>query len=154
MRPIISARSLMRAVLLLAVCPPLFGCAPEPTVSASAAQIPPVPPGLARVWVLRQFEPGLGIQWAPITFVNGAILAPSYAGSAFYRDLPPGTYAFAVASCTRDSNQGQTLQLASGMQADLEVQVLTDFGSWGCLTRTHGTLGRSRRSGRNIILSG
>ena len=35
-------------------------------------------------------------------------------------------------AATRDFNQGQTLQLASGMQADLEVQVLTDFGSWGC----------------------
>jgi hypothetical protein len=132
-RSAISARRLTRAVLLLAVwSPPLFGCASEPTVSASAAQIPPVPPGLARVWVLRQFEPGLGIQWAPITFVNGATLAPSYAGTAFYRDVPAGTYAFTVASCTRDFNQGQTLQLAAGMQADLQVQALTDFGSWGC----------------------
>jgi hypothetical protein len=110
----------------------LLGCASESTVSASDTQIPPVPPGLARVWVLRQFEPGLGVQWAPITYVNGAILAPSYAGTAFYRDLPAGTYAFTVASCTQDFNQGQTLQLASGMQADLEVQVLSDFASWGC----------------------
>jgi hypothetical protein len=125
----------MRAIplALLGVCiPQLLGCASELTVSAAKEQIPPVPAGLARVWVLRQFAPGLGIQWAPITFVNGATLAPSYAGTAFYRDLPAGTYAFTVASCTRDFNQGQTLQLASGMQADLEVQVLTDFSSWGC----------------------
>ena len=124
-------RAIASALLGVSICQ-LLGCASEPTVSASAAQIPPVPPGLARVWVLRQFEPGLGVQWAPITYVNGATLAPSYAGTAFFRDLPAGTYAFTVASCTHDFNQGQTLQLASGMQADLEVQVLSDFGSWGC----------------------
>jgi hypothetical protein len=125
----------MRAIAsaLLGVCFfQLLGCASEPTVAAAGAQIPLVPPGLARVWMLRQFEPGLAVQWAPITYVNGTILAPSYAGTAFYRDLPAGTYEFTVASCTRDFNQGQTLQLASGMQADLEVQVLSDFASWGC----------------------
>jgi hypothetical protein len=127
-----SRQRLIWALLLAVSGSQLLGCASEPTVSASATQIPPVPPGLARVWVLRQFEPGLGEQWAPITYVNGATLAPSYAGTAFYRDLPAGTYAFTVASCTRDFNQGQTLQLASGMQTDLEVQVLTDFGSWDC----------------------
>jgi hypothetical protein len=64
--------------------------------------------------------------------VNGAILAPSYAGTAFYRDFPAGTYDFTVASCIHDFNSAQRLQLASGMQADLEVQVLSDFGTWGC----------------------
>ena len=109
-----------------------FGCAPETTVSAESARIPAPPPGMARVWVLRQFEPGLGVQWSPITYVNGSPLAPAYAGTAFYRDLAPGTYTFTVDSCTRDFNQAQTLQLAAGMQADLEVQVLGSIGSWGC----------------------
>jgi len=125
----------MRATLSALLVPSLFqlsGCASEPTVSASEARIPPVPPGLARVWVLRQFSPGLATQWAPITYVNGAILAPSYAGTAFYRDVAPGTYDFTVASCIHDFNSAQSLQLASGMQADLEVQVLSDFGTSGC----------------------
>ena len=82
------ARSLIWALLLAVWVPQLLDCASEPTVSASKAEIPPVPPGLARVWVLRQFEPGLEVQWAPITFVNGATLAPAYARTAFYRDLP------------------------------------------------------------------
>jgi hypothetical protein len=123
---------LICALLPVLWAPQLLGCASEPTVSAVQAQLPPPPPGSARVWVLRQFEPGLGVQWAPMTFLNGATLAPSYAGTAFYRDLPAGTYEFTVASCTRDFSQGQTLQLASGMRADLEVQVLTDISSWGC----------------------
>lgn len=110
----------------------LFGCAPEATVNAEAARIPAVPAGMARVWVLRQFEPGLGVQWSPMTYINGAPLSAAYAGTAFYRDLPPGTYTFTVDSCTRDFNQAQTLRLAAGMQADLEIQVLSSIGSWGC----------------------
>src|SRR5215475_1137896 len=83
----------------------LFGCFSAAGVAVSDAQIPAVPPGLGRVWVLRQFEPGLGVQWSPMTYVNGSPLAPAYAGTAFYRDLAPGTYIFTVDSCTRDFSQ-------------------------------------------------
>jgi hypothetical protein len=110
----------------------LLGCAPGPSVTVAEAQIPTVPAGLARVWVLRQFEPGLGVQWSPMTYVNGLPLASAYSGTAFYRDLTPGSYTFTVDSCTRDFNQAQTVQLAAGMQADLEVQVLSSIASWGC----------------------
>lgn len=110
----------------------LPGCASEPTVTAEHAEIPPVPAGLARVWVVRQFEPGLGVQWTPMTYINGAPFASSYAGTAFYRDLPPGTYNFTVESCTTDFNQNQTLRLTPGMRADLEVQVLNSIPAWGC----------------------
>ncbi|MBV9378810.1 MAG: hypothetical protein JO320_27790 [Alphaproteobacteria bacterium] len=82
--------------------------------------------------MFRQFEPGLGVQWTPMTYVNGAPLAPSYAGTAFYRDFAPGSYYFTVESCTTDFNQSQTLQLTPGMQADLEVQVLNSISAWGC----------------------
>ena len=119
--------------LFLSVCIlQLLGCASEPTVIAAKAQIAPLPEGLARVWVLRQFEPGLGVQWSPMTYVNGAPLASSYAGTAFYRDLPPGTYTFTVESCTSDFSQSQTLGLTPGMRVDLEVQVLNSIPAWGC----------------------
>jgi hypothetical protein len=121
----------MRGALFLGVLP-LSGCVSEPTVTAAQAQIPPVPAGSARVWVVRQFEPGLGVQWSPMTYINGAPLASSYAGTAFYRDLPPGTYTFTVESCTTDFSQSQTLGLTSGMRADLEVQVLSSIPAWGC----------------------
>jgi hypothetical protein len=110
----------------------LPGCASEPTVTAEHAQIPPIPAGLARVWVVRQFEPGLGVQWTPMTYINGQPFGSSYAGTAFFRDLPPGTYNFTVESCTTDFNQNQTLRLTSGMRADLEVQVLNSIPAWGC----------------------
>jgi hypothetical protein len=132
MDTISSVRSLIWAPLLGVSIAQLVGCASEPTVAAAEAQIPPVPAGLARVWVLRQFEPGLGVQWSPMTYVNNSPLASAYAGTAVYRDVTPGTYIFTVDSCTPDFNQAQTLQLTAGMRADLEVQVLSDFASWGC----------------------
>jgi hypothetical protein len=133
LREQISARLGLAWMLVLGVCVlQLFGCVSAAGVAVSNAQIPAVPPGLGRVWVLRQFEPGLGVQWSPMTYVNGSPLAPAYAGTAFYRDFAPGTYIFTVDSCTRDFNQDQTLQLDAGMQADLEVQVLSSLRSWGC----------------------
>src|SRR5207237_10554405 len=93
-------RASIRALFLSVCILQLSGCASEPTVTAAQAQIPPIPAGLARVWVLRQFEPGLGVQWTPMTYINGAPLASSYAGTAFYRDLQPGTYSLTVESCS------------------------------------------------------
>jgi hypothetical protein len=123
---------LFRALLLVIGALQLSACAFEPSQSVAQTQVPPSPAGSARVWVLRQFEPGLGVQWTPMTYVNGAPLGSSYAGTAFYRDLPPGIYKFTVESCTTDFNQSQTLQLTPGMQADLEVQVLNSIAAWGC----------------------
>src|SRR5262245_51993028 len=127
-----SPRSRLAAALLGVFIPQLLACASEPTVNDVQAQIPSLPPGFARVWMVRQFQPGLGVQWSPMTYVNGAPLASAYAGTAFYRDLAPGTYTFTVDSCTRDFSQARTVDLAAGMQVDLEVQVLGSISSWGC----------------------
>src|SRR5262249_32921659 len=102
MRAVIAARRVIGPLLLGVGALQLSACVSERTVTASEAGIPAVPAGLARVWVLRQFQPGLGVQWSPMTYVNGAPLASAYTGTAFYRDLPPGTYTFTVDSCTRD----------------------------------------------------
>jgi hypothetical protein len=101
------------------------------TVTQLAAQIPPLAPGLARVWVLRQWDP-VNFIGEPMVFVNGAPLAPVSPGTAYYRDLPPGTYAFTVASCGMDVNQGQTLALAPGTQTDMEVQTLRSNADADC----------------------
>jgi hypothetical protein len=127
-----STPGLTWALILGAVTLPLPACAPETGTAGPPAELPAVPAGSARIWMLRQFQPGLGVQWAPMTYINGSPLASAYAGTAFYRDLPPGTYTFTVDSCTRDFNQATTLQLTPGMQADPEVQVLGSISSWGC----------------------
>jgi hypothetical protein len=94
----------------------------------------PVPPGVARVWFLRQFQPD-NLQM-PMIYVNGAPLASSQPGTTFFRDFSPGSYAFSVETCTQDFNQVATPNLTPGSETYLEVQSLKDFRSWGCITDT------------------
>jgi hypothetical protein len=114
----------------------LSGCAGEalvagPTAAQMAGRVPPVPAGLARVWLLRQYEPSESLE-TPMIFVNGAPLASSQPGTAFFRDFAPGTYAFSVETCTRDTNQAAAPALAAGSVSYLEVQSLRSFHSIYC----------------------
>jgi hypothetical protein len=112
-------------VLLLCIAAPLGGAA-----AAAAAPIRPIPAAQARVWFLRQFAPTESLA-APMLFANAAPFAYSRPGTAFFRDFPPGTYTFSVASYGVDTGQAQTLRLVSGTQTYLEVQTLTGW-STGC----------------------
>jgi hypothetical protein len=95
-------------------------------VAAPEARVSPIPAGLAQVWILRQFEPAESLS-TPIISVNLAPLAASRPGTAFYRDFQPGTYTFTVDRDGVDANQAQTLRLAPGMQAYLEIQSLSSW---------------------------
>lgn len=105
-----------------------------PTISALAAtpeQAPPVPPGQSRVWFLRQLLPGT-IMTPPTVYVNGAPIARSAQGTAFYRDFAPGQYAFTVENCLPQTNPtGQTMTLQPGRQYAIEVQQ-DDNPAWDC----------------------
>lgn len=123
---IASRRALARLLLSFA----LAGCISVPTVNATQAQLQPVPAGFARVWFLRQFEPTESLA-TPMIYVNGAPLAPSQPGAAFFRDLAPGSYTFTVDSYGVDANQSATLQLVPGMQPYLEIQSLRSWARFG-----------------------
>ena len=99
--------------------------------SAAPAQLAPPPPGMARVWFLRQFQPdeGLGTPWI---YANGAPVTPSQPGTIFYRDFAPGTYTFSVETCGRDTNQAQTVQLPPGSHVEFEIQSLSSFTPEDC----------------------
>ena len=56
---------------------------------AQTAQLAPPPPGLARVWFLRQFEPAESL-WTPMIYVNGAPMTPSHAGDDLLSRLRAG----------------------------------------------------------------
>jgi hypothetical protein len=86
---------------------------------------------MARVWFLRQFQPGENLS-TPMIYANGAPLTSSQPGTIFYRDLAPGTYTFAVESCGTDVNQEHTLQLPPGGHAELEIQSLQSFTPPDC----------------------
>jgi hypothetical protein len=120
---------LARALIALGACTSL-----AVDELAYAQQGPAIPPGYARVWFLRQYEPSESLR-TPMIYVNGAPLGNSQPGTLFYRDLPAGTYSFSVESCTPDTGQVATLNLAPGNQVDLEIQSLSSFHAWGCFVK-------------------
>ncbi len=108
----------------------LLCCRSGPTVAGAISQVPPIQGGLARVWFLRQFEPGESLA-APIISANAAPVGQSLPGTAFLRDFSPGTYTFTVPSFGVDTGQAATVQLASGTQTFLEVQSLRSWAGAG-----------------------
>ena len=133
--PVVLRRSLLIGVALIGLGLAALGdVAARSVAGPGATQIAAVPPGVARVWFLRQFQPN-SLQM-PMIYVNGAPLASSEPGTTFFRDFSPGSYAFSVETCTRDFNQVATPDLTSGSETYLEVQSLKDFRSWDCITDT------------------
>ena len=100
----------------------LAACAPQPGETASQASVPALQPNMARVWVLR--SPSLGSVNTgadPIVYANGAPLAQSSQNTVFFHDFPPGTYHFTVQQYGTPTNQVDTLQLAPGLEAYVQV---------------------------------
>jgi hypothetical protein len=112
------------------LCLLALGSAAAPALAASPEQAPPVPPGQARVWFLRQLLPG-SIMTPPTVYVNGAPIGRSAQGTAFYRDFAPGQYAFTVENCTPQPRTGQTMTLQPDRQYAILVQQ-DDNPSWAC----------------------
>jgi hypothetical protein len=121
---------LIRALLVGVCLQALASCMSGPTATAAVPQVPPIQRGLARVWFLRQFEPGESLA-APIISANAAPVGQSLPGTAFLRDFSPGTYTFTVPSFGVDTGQAATVQLAAGTQTFLDVQSLRSWAGAG-----------------------
>ena len=112
------------ALAVLGFClSPLFSCAPPSSGIQSYAPVTAQAPGTARVWFLRTKDPQEEFG-DPIIYANGNAVGRSVPGIAFYRDFPPGTYAFTVQSYGLTAGralQKDKLQLAPGTQTYLEI---------------------------------
>ena len=102
----------------------LAGCAAQPRVATSQAQVPPVEPGMARVWFFRQTDPVSGNVEAgsPIIYANGAPVGQIEQGTAFFHNFPPGKYRFTVQPFGTPTREHDTLQLEPGTQTYVQVQ--------------------------------
>ncbi len=107
----------------------LGGCAAQPAGTASQAPVPALQPSMTWVWVLRQPDaPGGNVAAAdPMVFANGAPLAQSAQGTVFFHDLQPGTYRFTVQPYGTPANLVDTLQLAPGTDAYVQVQAVPNW---------------------------
>ena len=104
---------------------PLFACAPGRGGSAlqSYAPVAAQAPGTARVWFMHTNDPQEQAG-DPIIYANGNPVGRSIPGIAFYKDFPPGTYAFSVQSYGLNAGrpiQQDTVQLVPGSQTYLEI---------------------------------
>jgi hypothetical protein len=79
---------------------------------------------------LNQLIPGTAMA-APMIYVNGAPIAISPEGTAFYRDFAPGTYVFSIQNCLPEQGTSQTLTIPPGTQFALQVQA-DQNGAWDC----------------------
>ena len=114
--------------LLLVV---VVGCARLPPTSAVA--IAPIPPGQARIWVYRAYEPYSG-KGLPAVFANGRYIGQAELGGAFYRDVPPGQYQVTVESYGVDFNQVANFAVAPGQQAYVKIVSLPSWVESGSRT--------------------
>ncbi len=97
----------------------------------------PVPPGQARIWIFREYEPYESLA-TPYVRLNGTIIGVSQSGGVFYRDVAPGTYTVTVDSQGMDVNQFATVDLAPGQQAFVKVLVSNTWASGGGGSRGGG----------------
>jgi Protein of unknown function (DUF2846) len=88
--------------------------------SDTPAAAPPLPPGQARVWFYRPWEPSESLNLARID-MNDSYVGAVENGGAFYRDVPPGHYRIAPESFGRDTNQDRNVDLAPGQQLYVKV---------------------------------
>lgn len=100
----------------------LAGCALPPQHAAVAAG--PIPPGQARIWFYRVYDPSLSRNIANVD-LNGsrAVSVLPGDGPAFV-DVAPGSYHIAPESFGVDSNQTRDVQLAAGQE--VYVKILDD----------------------------
>jgi len=107
----------------------LAGCAAQLAGTASRAPVPALQPSMAPVWVLRQPSASGGNVAAadPMVYANGAPVARSAQGTVYFHDFQPGTYRFTVQPYGTPANLVDTLQLAPGTQAYVQVQAVPNW---------------------------
>jgi len=92
----------------------------------SAPQVTAPPPGQARIWFYRVWNPSESLNVANID-VNGVYVGSVEAGGAIYRDVAPGLYHIVPQNQYFDYNQNTTVVVVPGEQVFIAV---LDLSSW------------------------
>jgi Protein of unknown function (DUF2846) len=113
LRDCVNAAGLL-LMLLAAAC-----ATPAPQVAAP-------PPGQARIWFYRLWDPSESLNVANIG-VNGVYVGSVEPGGAFYRDVNPGIYHIVPQNQYIDYNQNTNVAVVPGEQVFIAV---LDLSSW------------------------
>jgi hypothetical protein len=114
----------MAAMALLAA-----GCSHDPTVAESKIFPPAVQQG--RIWVYRTVSGAAAPAAAltPMIRFNGTPVVRAADGSAFYRDVDPGTYHVDVESTYADLSQSSNVSLGLGEVAYVKIENLDNWAN-------------------------
>jgi hypothetical protein len=103
----------------------LAGCAAQQQVAA--VPVGPIPPGQARIWFYRVYDPSLSRNLANVDLNGVRVVSVMPGDGPAYRDVSPGSYHIAPESIGVDSNQTRDVNLAAGQE--IYVKILDD-PSW------------------------
>lgn len=95
--------------------------------ATSSVVIPPIPPGQARVWIVRGSQPSdpLDLYRIEAVTLNGVNVGYSQLGGAMYRDVAPGHYVIAAPSFEDvDASQSAKVDLGAGQEVYLKLEAL------------------------------
>jgi hypothetical protein len=98
----------------------LCGCV-QPPRPVSAAAVPAVPAGKARIWMYREYEPNETLA-RPYIRLNGGVIAVSEPGGSLYRDVAPGPYSITVDTVGLDVHQFADISLAAGQTVFIKIE--------------------------------
>jgi len=98
------------------------GCAAPQQMAAVPAG--PIPPGEARVWFYRVYDPSLSRNIANVDLNGQRVVSVLPGDGPAYRDVPPGAYHIAPESVGVDTNQTRDVNLAAGQE--VYVKILDD----------------------------
>jgi len=111
--------TLLKHVGAGAVLLALFGCgAPQ---QIAAVPTGPLPPGQARIWFYRVYDPSLSRNLANVDLNGARVVTIAPYGSPLYRDVAPGRYHISPESIGVDVNQSRDVDLAAGQQAYVKI---------------------------------
>jgi hypothetical protein len=104
----------------------LAGCAPPTATTVTA---PPLAPGMARVWFLRQADPTPGNIYAaaPLIYIDREPFAQIQQGTAFFHDFPPGRYRLSAQAFGTYSDQHDILHLDPGTEVYVQVMAVANW---------------------------
>jgi hypothetical protein len=104
-----------------------FGCTQMPQGGAAQTAGPP-PPGTARIWIYRVYDPSITLA-TPEVRLNGQAIGVAQLSGAFYKDVPPGVYYVTVDSRGVDVNQFAQVALAAGQTVYVKVDAEQSLGA-------------------------
>lgn len=113
-------RTVVRQLLLLAVVL-VAGCSGERPPRVDQSSLPPIPAGMARLYVYRDFEPYQSLAYVPV-FLNRADIGAVGPAKVLFRDVAPGTYTIEAKSEGLWPDQTKTVALGAGQTAYAKIE--------------------------------